>query len=449
MTAVNHEFHERWSQEEEDHDGLEMDGLADGPPAASQDGSLREESFPSRDHPRRKPPPRQNLTDFRAIHHTTKVDEDDVLAELDFMQEELEAKAAAESLELKTTIMDTHHHPHLLDKVGRQLFRVVDLDGDGDLDLHDLVLLPSKCYRCLRIVFGASRRALPLRLLATSATALVSVSVLVERLNVVMEVLEDAYDYQFRYLPVFLSVALPCVLGVDSLVLLHGVVLAAYRTESFLCGPRGQFCQSKGDRKKSPKHHHRTRHENGSSSSSSSSSHGRSWVPLCGLCLKRGAKLLLTAVAALGRGAFAVVGVVLLWASFLTLLSFIVVSSFFLVMVLAAKAVCGRLEMLTALSYDDAGGAFDDSGIVPMLAAGYKPFSKRVDKSFHDTLDSNEVRGGLIGWLRLSLPPPTASSTLGGLLFSFLFQMTNAVASVNPNPEQPPDPPYPNSPPIF
>jgi hypothetical protein len=54
--------------------------------------------------------------------------------------------------------------------------------------------------------------------------------------------LESAFDYSFVVLPTFMVALRVCVTAVDVVVLCHGMIVTAYSTRSYLCGPKVKFC---------------------------------------------------------------------------------------------------------------------------------------------------------------------------------------------------------------
>ena len=125
--------------------------------------------------------------------------------------------------------------------LGKAIFKVLDFDNDGDIGLEELVYFPRALFVVLQIIFGASKRAIPLGVMISCGLAIISCSLFSDNLTEAVSIMEAAFKVHFRAVPRALAIFIPCIVGVDSMVLLHGTIVAARRSQSYLCGPKGRI----------------------------------------------------------------------------------------------------------------------------------------------------------------------------------------------------------------
>ena len=180
------------------------------------------------------------------------------------------------------------------------VLRLFDLDDDGDIDLWDLVSLPPALLRVLQLFFGVVWTALPLTSILGAVTAIAATAHLWGNALAILDALDGKFESlvnDVREHTKHFETALLVTIAVDLSIVAHGLLVGAYATKNFLCGPRGRItlCRAAGDSKA-------TRAER---SCLASSLH----------CVFRVLRFLLHLVAAVGRGVFGVIACLALWLS--------------------------------------------------------------------------------------------------------------------------------------
>jgi hypothetical protein len=182
--------------------------------------------------------------------------------------------------------------------------------------LKELFMLPQQLFKVIRVLFGASRRALPLTAIAGCTLGIVSFEQLTYKAHKAFKIISRQFDFSMEALPNVLFILRICVTLVDGLVLFHGAVIGAHSMRIYLCGPRGKIacCRSKGEEL----------HYSGINFScprlTANFIGGAIWC-------------LLSGVRAAGRGALAVTLALLLWVSCFLLVAVITSLCFLLVVV--------------------------------------------------------------------------------------------------------------------
>ena len=206
------------------------------------------------------------------------------------------------------------------------LLRVLEIDEAGDIDLKDLVAPPRLLLALFHIFFGVVWRGLPLSAILGTTLAIGASIQLFRNVSSIVNLLVVGYEILAvdveRYLG-FFKQGLACACLVDVMVVSHGLLVGAYTTRNFLCGPRGKLtcCRTQVDRE------------------AAETDRGCS-------CLA----LLLRLIAAVGRGTFAVAAVVLLWLSLALLLCVAFACAFNIIVLLPVEQGCKRLQDTSRIS---------------------------------------------------------------------------------------------------
>jgi len=252
-------------------------------------------------------------------------------------------------------------------------------------------MLPQQLFKVVKVIFGASRRALPLTAIVGCTIGIISFEQLTFTAHGSFEIISSQFNFDLEALPRVLFVLRFCVTLVDGLVLFHGALIGAHSMRVYLCGPKGKV---KCCRANSEELHYRR---------------VVSCPRLTANFIGGAIWCLLSGVRAAGRGALAVTLAVLLWISFVLLVSVITALCFLLVMVrgspmksslcsenrrfiinntycicvlllfnqvLAVNTLCDNLEAGQAFAFrsieigaDNVRDAFEDTGIIDILGS--------------------------------------------------------------------------------
>ena len=146
--------------------------------------------------------------------------------------------------------------------------------------------------------------------------------------------------------------ALSVVVAVDLSIIAHGLLVGAYSTHNFLCGPRGRICAKTGSSLRQ--------------------------APCCmSSCVIAGASAigcLVRLVAATARGIFAVAACLLLWISVFLMVAVSFACAFSVVVMLGVETGCAKLSDADSISRhlgnttaDILQQKFDESGLTTIL----------------------------------------------------------------------------------
>ena len=206
------------------------------------------------------------------------------------------------------------------------LLRVLEMHEEGDIDLKDLVAPPRPLLALFHVFFGVVWRGLPLSAILGTTLAIGASINLFANVSSIVTILVEGYHFLALDVELYLGFfkqGLSCACIVDIMVVSHGLLVGAYTTHNFLCGPRGKLtcCREQVDSQAAKR-------DKGCS------------------CLS----LLLRLIAAVGRGVFAVAAVLLLWLSLALLLCIAFTCAFNIIVLLPVELGCQRLQDTSNIS---------------------------------------------------------------------------------------------------